>query len=86
MNDFTISKASVRLLSVTLSLFEIFIFTSPFLRVLAVHISARWMVLCFTGKQVNTSYSSEQMLVMLFLCNNLWKKDNVYKDGDPREI
>jgi hypothetical protein len=37
MNDFTISKASlVRLLSVTLSLFGIFIFTSPFLRVLAV--------------------------------------------------
>jgi hypothetical protein len=44
---------------VTLSLFGIFIFTSPFLRVLAVLISARWMVLRFTGKQVNTSYSSE---------------------------
>jgi hypothetical protein len=29
------------------------------------------MVLRFTGKQVNTSYSSEQMLVMLFLCNSL---------------
>jgi hypothetical protein len=42
-----------------------FIYT-PFLRVLAVLISARWMVLRFTGKQVNTSYSSEQMLVMLF--------------------
>jgi hypothetical protein len=24
-----------------------------------------------SGKQVNTSYSSEQMLVMLFLCNSL---------------
>jgi hypothetical protein len=61
----------VRLLSVTLSLFGIFIFTSPFLRVLAVLISARWMVLRFTNKQVNTSYSSEQMLVKLFLCNSL---------------
>jgi hypothetical protein len=29
------------------------------------------MILRFTGKQVNTSYSSEQMLVMLFLCNSL---------------
>jgi hypothetical protein len=57
----------VRFLSVTLSLFGIFIFNSPFLRVLAELISARWMVLRFTGKQVNTSYSSEQMLVMLFL-------------------
>jgi hypothetical protein len=28
------------------------------------------MVLHFTGKQVNTSYSSEQMLIMLFLCNS----------------
>jgi hypothetical protein len=61
----------VRFLSVTLSLFGIFIFNSPFLRVLAELISARWMVLRFTGKQVNTSYSSEQMLVMLFLCNSL---------------
>jgi hypothetical protein len=36
-----------------------------FRRVLAVLISARWMVLHFTGKQVNTSYSSEQMLIGL---------------------
>jgi hypothetical protein len=56
---------------VTLSLIGIFIFTSPFLRVLAVLISARWMVLRFTDKQVNTSYSSEKMIVMLFLCNSL---------------
>jgi hypothetical protein len=28
------------------------------------------MVLRFTGKQVNTSYSSEQIFVMLFLCNS----------------
>jgi hypothetical protein len=39
------------------------IFTSPFFRILAVLISARWMVLCFTSKQVNTSYSSEQMCI-----------------------
>jgi hypothetical protein len=34
-------------------------------------IETRWMVLRFTGKQVNTSYSSEQIFVMLFLCNSL---------------
>jgi hypothetical protein len=43
----------------------------------------KWMVLCFTGKQVNTSYSSEQMLVMLFLCNSL---DSHRRSLDPDKI
>jgi hypothetical protein len=45
-------------------------------------ISARWMVLCFTGKRVNTSYSSEQMIVMLFLCNSLDNRRSL----DPDKI
>jgi hypothetical protein len=56
INDMFESEGS----SLSLPPTAIFIFTSPFLRVLAVLISARWMVLRFTGKQVNISYSSEQ--------------------------
>jgi hypothetical protein len=32
----------------------------------------------------NPNYKSENLKINLE--KNLWKKDNVYKDGDPREI
>jgi hypothetical protein len=48
---------------VTLSLFGIFIFTSPFLRVLAVLISARWMVLKAYGRKMETHGKCESYLV-----------------------
>jgi hypothetical protein len=54
------------LLSVTLSLFGIFIFTFPFLRVLAVLISARWMVLKLAETEFSTpNYRSENLKVNL---------------------